>query len=73
MGRLLQERDDLLPCDGRKAREELVDGVAGFEAVEQSLNGDARSTKDRSATHYVRIARDDLLVHGPNCTRRGPD
>lgn len=61
--RLVQKRDDPFAIHGRKAVQELIDGIARFEIIEQGLHWNTCSGENRSASHDFRIARDDLLLH----------
>lgn len=48
--------------DGGELSDEVVDGVAAAEVVEEGVNGDACARKARRATEYVGVGDD--LVHG---------
>src|SRR4051794_5323475 len=51
----LDEADDLLPSNGRKASEKLINGFAPFEIVHKVLHRNPGSGENRSAPHNLRI------------------
>ena len=51
---LFQKSNDLFATDGWKAREKIVNTLAGFEIIEQSLNGDSRACKHGRAAHDIK-------------------
>src|SRR5207244_1559850 len=57
----LDDGDDLCATDGREAFEELVDGVATFQSINEVLQRHARAGEDGSASHDFRIGMDDAL------------
>jgi hypothetical protein len=70
--RLLQEGHNLRTCHRRKSVEEVVNGLACFQIVEQCLHGNACSVEHRRTTHDFRIAGDDGLLHPNTLFLRGP-
>jgi hypothetical protein len=61
--RLFQKGNDLYPSDRRKALQKLIDGLAGFDVVEQRLHGDTRPAKHGSPAHDLGITATDCLLH----------
>jgi hypothetical protein len=57
-------RHDLLPLDGRKPRQEIIDRLTAFKIINEGLNRNARSCKDGCAAQDVRRGRYDALRHG---------
>src|SRR5215210_2092123 len=51
----------LLAAYRREALEEVVEGVAGLEVVDQSLYLHAGAGKEEFPAHYLPVAGDDLL------------
>src|SRR4051812_10944710 len=67
LARLFQKREGLLAADTRVVFEEVLDRVAAFQEIDQSVNGNAGSDKDGSATEDLGIGVDDLFrVHRAN-------
>ena len=60
-----QQRDDVFPLHTGKSFEELLDGIARLQMIEQTLYRDTRSGKNRFATEDFRILRHDT-AHEPN-------
>ena len=54
-----QQRDDLFALHTGKSFEELLDGIARLQMIEQTLYRDTRSGKNRFATEDFRILRHD--------------
>jgi hypothetical protein len=54
-----QQRDDLCPLHTGKSFEELLDGIARLQMIEQTLYGHARPGKNRFASEDFRILRHD--------------
>ncbi len=54
--RLLQEGNDLLALDQRKADEKFIDRVAGFQVVEQRLHRHPRAGEHRGSAHDAWVA-----------------
>jgi len=68
---LLEEFDDLVPCDRWEAFEKLVDRVASLKIIKQRLHRHARPAKDRGTTHDLGIADYNWLLHLRHFTRQG--
>ena len=54
-----QQRDDLFPLHTGKSFEELLDGIARLQMIEQALYRDTRPRKNRFASEDFRILRHD--------------
>ena len=54
-----QQRDDLFSLHTGKSFEELLDGIARLQMIEQTLYRDTRPGKNRFATEDLRILRYD--------------
>jgi hypothetical protein len=54
-----QQRDDLFPLHTGKSFEELRDGIARLQMIEQTLHRDTRPGKNRFATEDFWILRHD--------------
>ena len=57
----VQHRKDLLARDGRIQFEELFDGFATFQEVDQALDRDARAAEAGRATHTLGVDPDRLV------------
>ncbi len=57
LSRFFQESDHLLALYAWESLEELLDRVATFQMVEQTLHRHTSATKDRLATENFRILR----------------
>ena len=53
--------------DGNPSRKSSIE-FAGFQVVKQRLHGNSRPVKHDGATHHVRAARDDRLLHSVDYT-----
>src|SRR4051794_9666516 len=64
LARLFQKRERLLAAHARIVFEEVLDRVAAFQEIDQSVNGNAGSDEDGSAAEDLGIGVDDLFrVH----------
>lgn len=71
---LFEEGDRLFAPHARKIVEELCDGFAAFEIVEESLRGIACSHEDRRAADYLGVGMRDLIrAHRTLTSYRVPD
>src|SRR5258708_18678447 len=60
---LLEELDDLIPIDGRKSGQKVVDRLSGLQVVEERLDRHPGAGKDRGAPHHFGVAGNDRLFH----------
>ncbi len=60
---LIEKRKDLLALHGRDPFQEIVNGGAPFQVVDQGLHRDACSCEHRRATQHVRRSSDHLGCH----------
>jgi len=63
MGRL-QDGNSLFARDRREIVEKFVEALPAFQIIDEVSEGDASSDEDRCASENLRIAVDDLLLHG---------
>src|SRR5207247_1916449 len=61
---LRKEGYDLLPADGRKPRQEVVDRLAALEIIDERLNGNAGSREHRCSAQDIRRRRHDGRLPG---------
>jgi hypothetical protein len=61
---LPQERDDLLARHRGKPFQEIIDGLATLQVVEQRRHRHPRAVKHNRAAHHVTASRDHRLSHG---------
>src|SRR3954449_6484358 len=67
LARLFQKRERLLAADARIVFEEVLDRVAAFQEIDQSINGNAGSDENGSTAEDLGVGVDDLLrVHNGN-------
>ena len=59
----MEERDNLLACHRGKPFQKFIDRIAGLKVIQQCLHRDARAGEDGSASHHLRIAGYDLMLH----------
>jgi hypothetical protein len=59
LSRFFQQRDDLFPLHTGKSFQELLDGIARLQMIEQTLYRDTRPGRNRFATEDFRILRHD--------------
>lgn len=57
--RFLEKRDHLFARDSRETFQEILDGIAAFEAINQILDGHAGAGKARRAAHNLGIDFND--------------
>src|SRR5262245_9262853 len=66
----MKERNNLLPLDGGKSRQEVIDRRATLQVVDERLDRNARPDEDRGTAQDVRRRTDDGLGHGLTLTPR---
>ncbi len=59
LSRFFQESDHLLALYAWEALEKVLDGIARFQVIEQTLHGDAGPSKNRLAAKNFRVLRYD--------------
>ena len=65
-----EDLDGEVAGDGGEAFEEVVEGVAVFEVVEEGLDGDAGAAEYGGAVHAFGVAHDGVL-HDPIVAQDG--
>jgi len=66
--RQLESCDRLFPGDRGKALEKLVEGVAGFEVIEQRFDGNTRADENGRSAEDLGIAVHNPLFVGHHST-----
>src|SRR5262245_11341139 len=60
----MKERNNLLPLDGGKPRQEVIDRRAALQVVDERLGRNARPGKDKDPAPDVQCRTNDGLGHG---------
>lgn len=64
---MLQQRDYLGAFDAGKTFQEIINRIAGFQMIEETLDGDTRPDEHRHSTEDVRVRMIDvILLHAAN-------
>jgi hypothetical protein len=66
------DRDDMLAFDRRECVEEIFDGLAALQIINQVPERNARAYEDRCAPHDLRVGMNDAFeffqLHAPECS-----